>query len=646
MLCACHHSARRAHKPLRANARRRRDPTRTATLRSRFEADLIRRFSWLRAVIKRGVLEVDMLDLAQLVTHATPSLPPDIGDLFPPDQVPVPRFVFERSSQKVGAFTRWLDGMAQQGILGTAPGMPLERAAEQAWTSTYIQRAYKRGIDHAGSELRGAGADVSDRWIDAAFDRPHHADAVGLAYTRMYEQLDGITSDMSHRMSSELARGLALGKSPREIEYSLRGILGDKKDKAVIARARRLARTEVIAAHAEATINAYEEAGAHGVDVEVETLLGPELHEDAPCEECQAVADGGPYTLEEARGLIPVHPNCLPGDSLVTSIGGISAVSKRVYDGDLIVIRTASGRSVACTPNHPILSDGKWVPAQLLDCGHNVISYGTGHGAPIVHNNGENMPARIHDVSESFRRSRGVSAREVVVSTPDFHGDGMDGDVAVVWSYGELWDMGDSSTFQGSRKLHFGCGHKRRGVDLARLGALAFFLKRYLASARRGMSAPDLIGSLFGAHLLPLDRLCFALVSGLDSSADYERFNGLPSKREPFRDAVDGLTSEIRANNVLSALRDKLFAGHVVGSKQSNNDLSRDSVLARQLASGSAGPVFRDKIVAVDVRSMCGHVYNLETGSGSFVADGIITHNCRCGLRPRIKIPRGGLELR
>jgi hypothetical protein len=49
-----------------------------------------------------------------------------------------------------------------------------------------------------------------------------------------------------------------------------------------------------------------------------------------------------------------------------------------------------------------------------------------------------------------------------------------------------------------------------------------------------------------------------------------------------------------------------------------------DTVLA--LAPG----ITCDNIIKIKRSYFSGHVYNLQTDTGLFVADGIITHNCRC----------------
>jgi SPP1 gp7 family putative phage head morphogenesis protein len=73
-----------------------------------------------------------------------------------------------------------------------------------------------------------------------------------------------------------------------------------------IKRARVLTRTEVINAHAEATLNSYTEAGLEGVTVNAEyTTAG----DNKVCPKRRKL-EGKVYTIAEARGVIPMHPNC------------------------------------------------------------------------------------------------------------------------------------------------------------------------------------------------------------------------------------------------------------------------------------------------------------------------------------------------
>jgi hypothetical protein len=50
-----------------------------------------------------------------------------------------------------------------------------------------------------------------------------------------------------------------------------------------------------------------------------------------------------------------------------------------------------------------------------------------------------------------------------------------------------------------------------------------------------------------------------------------------------------------------------------------------------------AGSVQSDQIIRIRKRAFQGHVYNLQTTEGWYIANNIITHNCRCVKMPRTK---------
>lgn len=283
--CTCGHHL--------TDAGRRVDPTGTTSIRKSFEADLVRRFKRLRRLIVEAVGENDALGLAP-----KNRLQVRLGDQAPPRNA----FSFARSDQKVQLFMEWLRAEQEQGILEIQPGANVESAASTAWSNIYIDSAYRKGIRDAGRKLSEGGATVAESWTESFFNRPIHADRVGLIYTRTYSDLKGITEVMDNQISRILAEGIANGQGPMQMAREM----ANRVDKIGITRARVIARTETIRAHADATLNAYTEAGIEGVEIEAEILLGSN-----PCELCEQMRADGPYTIQEARGLIPRHPNCV-----------------------------------------------------------------------------------------------------------------------------------------------------------------------------------------------------------------------------------------------------------------------------------------------------------------------------------------------
>ncbi len=283
-LDCCHHH--------RVNAARRYDPTHTTTLRRKYEADMVRRFKALRRLIVEAVAVNDVFglaDAAPLVTMQAGNAPPRRA------------FAFTRSDAKVAAFMNWLRQASAAGILEVHGGTPIASAGARAWQNVYLQTAYQAGIQQAANNIRGQGATVEQTWVSGAFLRPVHADRAGLIYTRAYGELEGITARMSAAISRTLAQGIAEGRGMRELSKTL----AEQVDVG-IKRARVITRTEVINAHAEATLNSYTEAGLEGVTVEAEFTTADD---NKVCPKCRDL-EGRVYTIDEARGVIPVHPNC------------------------------------------------------------------------------------------------------------------------------------------------------------------------------------------------------------------------------------------------------------------------------------------------------------------------------------------------
>lgn len=254
------------------------DPTRTTTLRMRYERDMSRRFRKLQAEIKNYIIRDNRMSLNDVRTNAD--------------------FEFANDAAKVAKFTSWLKKQSRLIVLGG----PVNEATNKSWQSLYIDSAYQRGLAAAASKLRGAGVSVADSYVDSAFFRPRHADAVGLIYTRIYSDLDGITTTMDAKISKSLATSLGEGLGAAATASALDDVVSSIG----LQRARTLARTETIAAYAKASLNSYRDAGLSGVSADVEFATADD---DEVCPECEEL-EGNVYSIDDADGVIPVHPNC------------------------------------------------------------------------------------------------------------------------------------------------------------------------------------------------------------------------------------------------------------------------------------------------------------------------------------------------
>lgn len=264
------------------------DPSKTLTLRKRFERDLGARFQTLVSEIRNAIVDLDVFGLRAM-------------------QLAERQFQFDTDGDKMRSFIRWLNQQVNQRVLEVQVVDGIERPLRrEKWTNMYVRTAYRKGIEHARQEVNRRirdTFDTDDRAIDSAFDRPIHADRIAPLYERTFSDLQGATTEMTSQVRRTLLQGLTDGKHPRDIATEL----NNRVKKIGKTRARTIARTEIIRAHHQANINEYESAGVAGVNVVAEWLT---VGDGSVCAECEDMAANGPYSLDDIRSMIPLHPNC------------------------------------------------------------------------------------------------------------------------------------------------------------------------------------------------------------------------------------------------------------------------------------------------------------------------------------------------
>jgi SPP1 gp7 family putative phage head morphogenesis protein len=289
--------------PLSINVRKKNlfDPSKTLGLQNRLVVDLKRRFAKINREIYRAVVTNNVF--GYLTVNASY-----------PNQ-----FNFPTSQQKVEAFMKWLKSRINATMLEVVYMNQLGSAVNEAWLNMYIYDSYKRGVLRARYELEEAGMisplDEASKLSIAA--TPFHMDRVGLIYLRAFNELKGITDAMDTQISRVLAQGMIDGDGPRVIAKKiLATVNGGGGDLAITdtlgrfipakRRAIIMARTEVIRAHHSAMVQEYRNWGVAGVEVQAELVTAGDARVCLRCSELQ----GKVYTLDQAEGLIPVHPQC------------------------------------------------------------------------------------------------------------------------------------------------------------------------------------------------------------------------------------------------------------------------------------------------------------------------------------------------
>lgn len=265
------------------------DPTRTTMIQNRFYADIVRRLNALIAAHVQLLVVDDAFGLEEgkLITELAEHQ----------------AYRFMTSPQKLTAYKRWLKSQVDAKVLTTD-------ALGEPWTGTYVESAYRKGMTRAYIDTNKLDliqessifATGQEAFLRIAFMQPETLSKLELLSLRSFTELEGMTATMSQQLSRILASGIAAGESPSAIARKITQSIDAIKR----TRAKMIARTEIIHAHAEGQLDAFERLGVKNVGIVAEWQTAGD---EKVCEQCSPL-EGLIFTIKEARGMIPRHPNC------------------------------------------------------------------------------------------------------------------------------------------------------------------------------------------------------------------------------------------------------------------------------------------------------------------------------------------------
>lgn len=313
--------------------------------------------------------------------------------------------------------------------------------------------------------------------------------------------------------------------------------------------------------------------------------------------------------------LPPISWNCvLPGTKVA---GSVQAAVRSSYSGQAFQIVTESGREFRVTKNHPVLTNYGWTRASSLQKGdelfrHESLIEVSADG--LATTDTSRRTAQVNDaptpIEDVFAAMASLGSLEHYgAERGHFHGDGQrrDGYIDVVWANCKLLD----SFITG-------------GVD---------DLDNIVNEVSRAgtMSGGGLIGTGGFSHPRPLECLRFGLVTKIDSVLLQAASDNKTMNADTFGNGVDRFAGEVSSGRAGHIEYDPTRPGFYPEPDHPTADGSRiASMLRGDLLNSHPGLVVCDKIASVVEFEYSGHVYDLQTVSGSIIADGIILGNCRC----------------
>lgn len=322
------------------------------------------------------------------------------------------------------------------------------------------------------------------------------------------------------------------------------------------------------------------------------------------------------------------HPGCFPAGTVVSGPPHLAA-TRRWYQGELTTIRTASGKKLTATGNHPILTDQGWVPATLLHEGAYVLSSAGANGAvPLTVPDEGQTPTLIEDL---WRAGDMATLSKVPTSAEDFHGDGGHGEVDVVLTDRLLRDGAHVGQQFGQHLL---TSRVVPTPGFTRQGALDELLMRVAG-------APDgIVGSLGLSSAIRRRHLGGAHFSRVGPSANLHASikqalaNDRAADRESLTERILTLPGEIGVDDF--TVREDMEGSRwdAPAGPMTVDNRGAYASRGRDLVERLTSEVTLDRVVDVERVSWSGHVYNLTSVEGWYEADGLIVSNCDCTRTP------------
>lgn len=504
-------------------------------------------------------------------------------------------------------------------------------------------------------------AKAANAIVNASFNNARFSDRIW-----MYQDL------LKHDLEKLLKTGLIQGKHPRELSRQLVQRFGASNYNAL-----RLMRTEMARVQTEAQKQSFDRNGYDKYEFIAEN--GPRT-----CDICLGM-NGKVYEVKKmmpGNNAPPIHANCVLPDTKIIA-PDVEAMTRSLYSGDVIEIRTANGRSLTVTPNHIMLTARGWVSAKGLVKGDKVINY-LGWDEITSPSPGEN-PANDYSVPTvkqlytAVVKSGLVTAVTVPASTEHFKGDVVEeSEIDIVFVDGLLRSKLDSPVSKFlCNSLLIGAGERSEGI-LSTERTLAQLLICIGLASDCIVSGFDIARVFLGGSLTSHELICLRTASDYDARLKKAASNHRTADAKFFSKRVLAAPLEVKGNNPVNvkiepcAMKwntqsiEQSFDGALVDTKVGGNNgnalaglvprnnhidvkacsqtMSGNVIAIEDIRDGSAADCINiseivdglsafiefDDVEFISTRYYSGHVYDASSLSTLYLCNGIVSSNCRC----------------
>lgn len=298
---------------------------------------------------------------------------------------------------------------------------------------------------------------------------------------------------------------------------------------------------------------------------------------------------------------------CFVGETPISSLGIPIRSYNRHYVGKIITLDTGIIR-IKTTPNHPILTDRGWVPAQFIDKSYKLFHRLSSDITDISTQEINNRLVTIEEIHDFFTIC--FPTVRVDGSNVQFHGDGTNEEINVISLDSSLLDKGNV-IFPENISQNILTNSYPASCFFHSLSNCNGLFDWYHPTDSSSMTGFDLVDSSSGIHPAPLKFFRGTMISNENGIFFKNTFNGIPSTIKLLGNDIDAISRFVHFDDIINRQIFFVPSYFMPFTLASFNTISHDDY--------------------------SGYVYNLETESNLYVAGDIIVSNCRCQAVPIVE---------
>lgn len=323
---------------------------------------------------------------------------------------------------------------------------------------------------------------------------------------------------------------------------------------------------------------------------------------------------------------------CFLGDVQIQ--GNLQSAMVKWYEGIAIHLTTQSGRSLAVTANHPILTARGWVRADGLTTSDDVLCY----GLPIDTVNADGLSGQIHHnqavptAKNLFKAFFDQTFAFAGTTAFKFNSDVANGEIHIdVVNNGlvcHIW----ADVLQGVKQVELIRGDDGGFIATGKSDCspdFATVIGDFIGSQNTGDITTTAIKTLCQSTLAYFG--CGVQMNDFSFQFVITRATDRPSLSTlPFNTA-NRLFDVLPTSNTGTA---HISQDNTILTELASNACTTDFGLFGYLIDAHSSLVFADPVINIRQFSFSGHVYDFQSSESIVSANGIIAHNCKCFVRP------------